>query len=276
VPNQRRRRLSTALSAVAALAVASPFAYIACCQLAADTKPAPEHREFTQAAVMADLPGELMNALSQGLSQFGINLPPVPSLSGNSTGYSPGLTSPGLTSPGLTSPGLTSPGLTTPGATTPGLTTPGLTTPGATTPGLTSPNLTPGLTTPGTTTPSLTDPGLTNPAAAVPGLTNPGAYTPGLAGPGEMPISTPIGLDPGTDGTYPILGDPTLGGGSGASGSGSGGSGGIISDVMSAANQLGATQAIDLIKGLVMPSITQAIQGAAQGAAAPAAPAPAP
>ncbi|KAA8969827.1 hypothetical protein [Mycobacterium sp.] len=291
MPNQRRRRLSTAVSAVAALAVASPFGYLACCQLAADTAPAPEHREFTQAAVMADLPGELMNALSQGLSQFGINLPPVPSLSGNSTGYSPGLTSPGLTSPGLTSPsltpGLTSPGLTSPGQTTPGLTTPGqitpgLTTPGQTTPGLTSPSLTPGLTTPGATTPSLTDPGLTNPAlsnpaAAVPGLTSPGASTPGLTSPGETPISTPIGLDPGTDGTYPILGDPTLGGSPAASGSGSGGSGGIISDVMSAANQLGASQAIDLIKGLVVPSITQAIQGAAHSAAAaPAAPAPTP
>ena len=31
---------------------------------------------------MTDLPGELMGALSQGLSQFGVNLPPVPSLSG--------------------------------------------------------------------------------------------------------------------------------------------------------------------------------------------------
>ncbi|MGH3596352.1 MAG: hypothetical protein ACRDUT_10360, partial [Mycobacterium sp.] len=29
MPNRRRRRLSTALSAVAALAVASPFAYVA-------------------------------------------------------------------------------------------------------------------------------------------------------------------------------------------------------------------------------------------------------
>ena len=29
---------------------------------------------------MTDLPGELMGALSQGLSQFGINLPPVPAL----------------------------------------------------------------------------------------------------------------------------------------------------------------------------------------------------
>ena len=29
---------------------------------------------------MSDLPGELMGALSQGLSQFGINLPPVPAL----------------------------------------------------------------------------------------------------------------------------------------------------------------------------------------------------
>jgi hypothetical protein len=256
------------MSAVAALAVASPFAYVACCQLAADTKPAPQHREFVQATVMTDLPGELINALSQGLSQFGVNLPPVPALSGNSTGYSP--TSPGLTSPALTSPGLTSPGLTTPGLTSPGL-TPGLTTPGATTPSLTSPSLT----NPALTNPSTTVPGLTSPAGVDPSLVSPGGYTPGLANPGEMPISTPIGLDPAMDGTYPILGDPTLGAAPAATSSGSGG---IINDVMSAANQLGATQAIDLIKGLVMPSITQAIQGAAQGGAAavPAAPAPAP
>ncbi|MGH3958542.1 MAG: hypothetical protein ACRDTL_06140, partial [Mycobacterium sp.] len=108
MPNRRRRRLSTAMSAVAALAVASPFAYVACTQLAADTKPAAEHHEFVRAAGMTDLPGELINALSQGLSQFGVNLPPVPSLTGNSGGFSPGMTSPGLTSPGLTSPGLTS------------------------------------------------------------------------------------------------------------------------------------------------------------------------
>lgn len=302
------------MSAVAALAVASPFAYVTVSQLAADTTAAPEHHEFVRAAVMSDLPNELMSALTQGLSQFGINMPPVPSLAGGATA-TPGLTSPGLTSPGLTSPGLTSPGLTTPGATpglttpglttpgaTPGLTTPGLTTPGATpgaTPGLTTPGTTPGLTPPGTTpgltdpsltNPGLTDPSLTNPAGATPGLTSPAGTTPGLTSPagidpslinpgamtpgyspGEVPISTPIGLDPGAGGTYPILGDPSLG----AAPATSGGSGGIVNDLMSTANQLGASQAIDLLKGLVMPSITQAIQGGA-GAAAPAAAAAAP
>src|ERR1700735_1365597 len=124
VPNRRRRRLSTATSAFAALAVASPFAYIAVCDLTA--KPAPAHHEFVRAASMTDLPGELMGALTQGLSQFGGSLPPTPRLT------SPGLPTPGLT-PGAT-PGLTTPGLTA-GA-TPGL-TPGLT-PGAT-PGLTTP-----------------------------------------------------------------------------------------------------------------------------------------
>ncbi|MGH9207989.1 MAG: hypothetical protein ACRD1G_15780, partial [Acidimicrobiales bacterium] len=117
MPNRRRRRLSTALSAVAALAVASPFAYVAVCDLSADSTSAPEHHEFVRAAVMTDLPNELISALSQGLSQFGVNLPPVPSLTGTS---GTGLTSPGLTSPGLTSPGLTSPGLTSPGLTSPG------------------------------------------------------------------------------------------------------------------------------------------------------------
>jgi hypothetical protein len=50
-------------------------------------------------------------------------------------------------------------------------------------------------------------------------------------------------------------------------------SGGIISDLSSAANQLGVGQAIDLLKGVLVPGITQAMQGAA--AAAPVAAAPA-
>jgi len=223
------------MSAVAAVAVASPCAYFLVAASTSGTKP-PEHHEFKQAAVMTDLPNELIGALSQGLSSFGINLPPVPALSGG-TGAT-GLTSPGLTSPGLgTSPGLTSPGLTSPGLTSPGLTSPGLTTPAAALP----------------TTGGLTSPGLTNPAGLTPGLTSPGAA-------GEVPITTPAaGLDPGADGTYPIIGDPsTLGG---APTGGSGGGGGLINDVMQAANQLGASQAIDLLKGLVMPAIMQAQQG---------------
>jgi hypothetical protein len=276
VPNRRRRRLSTATSAFAALAVASPFAYTAVCDLTA--KPAPVHHEFVRAASMTDLPGELMGALSQGLSQFGVSLPPIPSLTGatspSSLGTpglgSPDLASPGLTSPGLTSPGLTSPGLTSPGLTSPGLTTPGLTTPGLTTPGLT-PGATPGLTTPGLTpgaTPGLT-PGLASPGLT-PGLTSPSAFGPatgtgGLASPSELPISDPVGLDPGAGGTYPILGDPSLGASPAPSG-------GLVSDMMSAANQLGAGQAIDLLKGMILPQL----QNAAHGAAAPVPPPPAP
>src|ERR1700682_1251610 len=129
VPNRRRRRLSTAMSAVAALAVASPAAVVALSDLSASTNPPTQHRQFVQAAMITDLPNELMSALSQGLSQFGINLPPMPtSLLTGSGSSTPGLTAPGLT-PGLTAPGLT-PGLTAPGL-TPGLTAPGLTTPGA-------------------------------------------------------------------------------------------------------------------------------------------------
>jgi hypothetical protein len=244
VPNRRRRKLSTAISAVSALAVASPCAYFLVYESTSSAK-APEHHEFKQAAVMTDLPNELIGALSQGLSSFGINLPPVPALGG--AGGGTGLTSPGLTSPGLgTTPGLTSPGLTSPGLTSPGLTSPGLTSPGLTSPGLT---------TPGTALPS----------TAAGGLTNPALTSPGLASPSEVPITTPTGLDPGADGTYPILGDPSsLGGGAGG---GSGGSGGLVNDVMQAANQLGATQAIDLIKGLIMPAIAQAQGGGLPGAA---------
>src|SRR6202030_1483870 len=110
--------------AVAAGAVASPCAYFFVYESPADNKPA-EHHEFKRAAVMSDLPGELMGALSQGLSQFGLHLPPVPAGSGPGASTA-GLPSPGVPSPGLTSPGLTSPGLTSPGLTSPGL-SPGLT-----------------------------------------------------------------------------------------------------------------------------------------------------
>ena len=78
MPNRRRRRLSTAMSAVAALAVASPAAVVAVSDLSARTEPPTQHRQFVQAAMITDLPNELMSALSQGLSQFGINMPPLP------------------------------------------------------------------------------------------------------------------------------------------------------------------------------------------------------
>ena len=274
MPNQRRRKISTAMSAVAALAVASPFAALGVIELTSGGH-ATEQRDFTQAAVVTDLPNEILSALQAGLSQFGINLPPLP------TGLSPAGAQPVQTGPALTTPSLTTPGLTTPALTTPGLTTPGLTTPGLTTPGLTPAPAatTPGLTTPALTTPGLTTPGLTTPqVGATPGLTAPGLTTPGLTNPAagiglptETPISAPLGP---IAGTYPILGDPSLGlpGATPAPSS----SGGIISDLSSAANQLGVGQAIDLLKGVVMPGITQAIQGAsAAAAAAPAAAAPA-
>ncbi|BBZ46807.1 PirG [Mycobacterium parmense] len=257
MPNRRRRKLSTAMSAVAAVAVASPCAYFLVYESTSAGKQ-PEHHEFKQAAVMTDLPGELMGALTQGLSQFGINMPPIPALSGGGASTT-GLTGPGLGTPGLGTTGLTSPGLTSPGLTSPGLTSPGLASPGLspTTPGLTAPGALP--TTPGVG-------GLTTPGAGLnPALTSPagGLGTPAA---GEVPITTPAALDPGADGTYPILGDPsTLGGGGGGGGNGGGG---LINDVMQAANQLGAGQAIDLLKGLVMPAITQSMQG---GAGAPGA-----
>ena len=74
MPNRRRRRLSTALSTVAALAVASPVAVIAVSELSAQagTQGEPQHREFVQAATITDLPGELITALSQGLSQLSL------------------------------------------------------------------------------------------------------------------------------------------------------------------------------------------------------------
>ena len=257
------------MSAVGAVAVATPFAVFGV--VALSSHPAPEQREFTRAAVVTDLPNEILSALQQGLSQFGINLPPLP------TGLSPagaqpvqsGPLAPALTTPSLTTPGLTTPGLTTPGLTTPGLTTPGLTAPAATTPGLTTPGLTtPSLTAPAAATPGLTTPGLTTPQVGVdPALTVPSNGTIGL--PTEQPISAPLGP---VAGTYPILGDPSLGLPAAPAAST-----GIIGDLSSAANQLGVGQAIDLLKGIVVPGITQAMQGAAASAAsaAPAAAAPA-
>src|SRR5258708_30392549 len=125
------------MSAVAALAVASPAAVVAVSDLSARTEPPTQHRQFVQAAMITDLPNELMSALSQGLSQFGINMPPLPTslLTGSGSSTPPTTTTPGLTAPRRTTPGLTAPGLTTPGLTAPGLTTPGLTAPGPTTPG---------------------------------------------------------------------------------------------------------------------------------------------
>ncbi len=77
-----------------------------------------------------------------------------------------------------------------------------------------------------------------------------------------MPISTPIGLDPAA-GTFPILGDPSL-----ATMPASTESSGIIGDLSSMANQLGAGQAIDLLKGMVMPAIMSAVKPAGTPAVA--------
>ncbi|WNG87332.1 hypothetical protein C6A87_026920 [Mycobacterium sp. ITM-2016-00317] len=284
MPNRRRRRLSTALSTVAALAVASPVAVVAVSELStpAGRDGAPEHREFVQAASIADLPGELISALSQGLSQFGINLPPMPTSLLTGTGaapaatLSPGLGVPGLASPGLTGPSLTDPSLANPALTDPALTSPaGLTTPGLTTPGLTTPGLTdPALASPGLTTPSLTDPGLglTTPGLSTPpALTDPalGALpisTSGLPATGEVPISAPIGLDPAL-GTYPILGDPSLAVTQPVAST----SGGLLGDLTSAANSLGAGEAIDLLKGVLMPAIMSAVKPPVAPPAAPVA-----
>jgi hypothetical protein len=111
------------------------------------------------------------------------------------------------------------------------------------------------------TTPPVT--GL-DPALATTPLSN----AAGLPNPGEVPISAPIGLEPAAGN---ILGaDPGLGLGAAPAATGSGG---LLSDLSSAAQQLGAGQAIDLLKGVVMPMITSAMK--APAAAVPAPPPPA-
>lgn len=96
--------------------------------------------------------------------------------------------------------------------------------------------------------------------------------TAGLPAVGEVPISAPIGLDPAL-GTYPILGDPSLAMTQPVASS----SGGLLGDLTSAANSLGAGEAIDLLKGVLMPAIMSAVKppAAAAPVAAEAAVAPA-
>jgi hypothetical protein len=116
------------MSAVAALAVASPAAVVAVSDLSARTEPPTQHRQFVQAAMITDLPNELMSALSQGLSQFGINLPPLPTslLTGSGSSMPTTLTSPALGMAPTTTPGLGTSPLTTPGLGTTPMTTPGV------------------------------------------------------------------------------------------------------------------------------------------------------
>ena len=105
------------MSAVAALAVASPAAIVAVSDLSENAKPPTQHRQFVQAAMVTDLPNELMSALSQGLSQFGINLPPLPtSLLTGSGSSAPTTFTPGLGTAPLTTSGLGTSPLTTSGS----------------------------------------------------------------------------------------------------------------------------------------------------------------
>jgi hypothetical protein len=107
--------------------------------------------------------------------------------------------------------------------------------------------------------------------------TTPISNAAGLPNPGEMPISAPIGLDPvgGAGGqTFPLLGGGDLGNTMPAAASTGGG--GLMSDLSSAAQQLGANQAIDLLKGVVMPMITSAMKPAAIAPPVPAPPPPPP
>ncbi|MGZ4562761.1 MAG: hypothetical protein ACXVX6_04110 [Mycobacterium sp.] len=265
--------------------------------LTASPQPAPEKHDFVQAAMVTDLPGEIMSALQSSLSQFGIVVPNIPSgiLGPATSPTSSSMTMPGaltatpggLSAPGLaaTAPALSatpSPGLTT---TAPGLTAP--MTPAIKSPpsvlndlSLANPGLTPGTATlpapsataslPGATaslpgaTASL--PGLSTPQAVVdPALTSPLGPTSGLTGvPGEVPITAPTGPDglPGYPVADSMLAMPSMPSTTPPA------SGGLLSELTSAADNLGLSQAMDLLKGVVVPSITQAIKSAAPAAAA--------
>jgi hypothetical protein len=209
--------------------------------------------------MITDLPETLMSALSQGLSQFGINLPPMPTSL---------LTGPGSSTPATMTPGLgmapMTPGLGVPPAATPGLGAAPLTTPGVGLPSvpatlppdaLTNPALTPAITSPTGIPPLGTVPAAPGGLTTPPAVTDPSALP--IANPGtlsEMPISAPIGLDP-LAGTYPV--DPSL-----AAMPASTGSGGLLGEVASAADTLGAGEAMDLLKGMLLPAIMSAIKPA--------------
>ena len=123
----------------------------------------------------------------------------------------------------------------------------------------------------------------TQPSASHPGLTSPAGVAPGLRRSGLSPSEVPIGVrrpDWTRVPTAPTRSSVTRRhwaalrrSASGGGGGGSGG-GGLVNDLMQAANQLGAGQAIDLLKGLVMPAIMQGVQRTrwwCAGAALPAA-----
>ena len=270
------------MSAVAAVAVASPFAVTAVTALTASPQPAPEEHDFVQASVVTDLSSEVISALQSSLSQFGIVVPNMPGILGpanapSSTSFpAPG----GLTAAPST---MATPALSMPPVDTPGLTVPPASLPSATTsipalgdsanPMLTNPSVpvTPpvGL----TPTSSVSGPtsGLTTPTIFPnASLTSPLGETSGLtAVPGEVPIAT--GLGPDALGTFPLLGgDSSLGAAPAAAPSG-----GLLDELSNTVSDLGASQAIDLLKGLVVQPITQAIKGATPAAAAPPVPAPA-
>ena len=153
VPNRRRRKISTAMSAVAALAVATPFSAIAVIEATSGAQQAPEKHEFVPAAVVTDLPNELMSALQQGLSQLGSTC----------LCCRPGL-SPAGAQPVQAGPALTTPSLGMPSASVPGLTTPSL----SGRPVTTTPSLDAGSDAHSTPRPRPDDPGLTTPSLARP------------------------------------------------------------------------------------------------------------
>jgi hypothetical protein len=257
------------MSAVAALAVASPFAVTAVSESMAQSAPVPEEHEFVQAAMITDLPGEIMSALQSTLSQFGIPIPTMPSIFGSnntttSTMMPGGLPNMGtptvLPTMGMPSTPLTA--LNTPGlASVSDITNPALNSPVTTTTPEMVTTTTPGLVT--TTTPAGTTTaptGLFTPN--VPTLTSPATGASNLTS--EMPISAS-----GADGLggYPVM-DPSLLAMPSTSAPASGGLVSAVSNLVSG----GTSQVIDLLKGIIAMATTAA---PAAAAAVPAAAVPA-
>ncbi len=248
------------MSAVAALAVASPFAVTAVSESMAQSAPVPEEHEFVQAAMITDLPGEIMSALQSTLSQFGIAIPTMPSIFGStdtatSTAMMPG----GL--PNLGTP--TTPVLPTIG--TPSTPLTALNTPAPTSvledPNLANPSLTGTVTTttPGTLT-TATPAGTAT--ALTPGLVTPNVNSTLTGSPSgastltsEMPITALSGPD---QLGYPVM-DPSL---LAVPTTSAPASGGLVSALSNAVSG-GASQVIDLLKGIIAMATTAAPAAAA-------------
>ena len=241
MPNRRRRKLSTAMSAVAALAVASPVAVVAVTELSGEYEartPAPrvrpglpDHRP-AQRAVVGAVAGAVAVRHQRAPDAEPADRFRLVDACDADAGAAPPLTAHRASPP--------------PRRARPHRVPPCRAPPHAALTGT-------DLTNPALTNPPPPNPALTSPTGETPGLTTaPTGHRPGAhADLHRRPAGPHRGADLGTDRAGRHLpdhgGDPSLAAMPAST------DGGLIGDLSSAAEQLGAGQAIDLLKGMVMP-----------------------